>query len=351
MVLKEHYVKYSLVAIIIILGIVIFKESSPFLGGIMGACTLYVLLRKQMLYLTKVKKMKSSMMATLLLFETILCFLIPLGLLIWFIIYQVQYINLNVDTILTPIQRFREFIQAKTNYNILQDENIGTIAAIIPRIGQWVMNSLSSIGINILMMLFILYFMLTGGIRMEKYVYDILPFHQKDKIYMMHEIYMIVKSNAIAIPLLAVIQGGFATLGYYLFSAPNPFAMGLLTGIATIIPIIGTGLVWAPLILYMAITGDYGNAILLLLYSALVITNIDNVARFMLQKKIADIHPLITIFGVIIGISLFGFMGVIFGPLMLSIFILCVNLFKREYLDRDKTHNSPRQSYEKEVNE
>ena len=174
--------------------------------------------------------------------------------------------------------------------------------------------------------------MLIGGRKMERYIYEILPFHRTDKRNVMQEIFIIVRSNAIVIPLLAIIQGGIALFGYYIFGAPNPFIMGILTCIATIMPIIGTALVWAPLVVYMMIIGDWGNAIGLLLYSVLVITNIDNLARFMLQKKIADIHPLITIFGVVIGISLFGFMGVIFGPLLISVFILCVNIFKEEYL-------------------
>ena len=64
-----------------------------------------------------------------------------------------------------------------------------------------------------------------------------------------------------------------------------------------------------------------------------IITQGDNLARFVLQKRMADTHPLVTIFGVIIGLSLFGFMGVIFGPVLLSIFIFCADLFKRRYLD------------------
>ena len=74
------------------------------------------------------------------------------------------------------------------------------------------------------------------------------------------------------------------------------------------------------------------NGLGLAAYALIVITNVDNLIRFMLQKKMADIHPLVTIFGVIIGLSLFGFMGVIFGPLLISVFMLCFNMFKKEYL-------------------
>ena len=84
-------------------------------------------------------------------------------------------------------------------------------------------------------------------------------------------------------------------------------------------------------------SGHWGLAIGLTAYSAIVVAQSDNLIRLFLQKKMANIHPLITIFGVVIGLSLFGFMGVIFGPLLLSIFILCVNLFKIKYLDTDTT--------------
>ena len=167
---------------------------------------------------------------------------------------------------------------------------------------------------------------------MEKYIYELLPFSDTNKKNVLKEINMIVRSNAIGIPLLAVIQGGIATLGYYLFDVPSALLFGFLTCFATVIPIVGTALVWFPLAAYLALSGDWTHAIGLLLYCGLIVTNIDNLIRFILQKKMADTHPLITIFGVVIGLSLFGFMGVIFGPLLLSIFILCVNIFKTQYL-------------------
>ena len=124
-----------------------------------------------------------------------------------------------------------------------------------------------------------------------------------------------------------------ALIGYWIFNVPSPFLFGFLTCFATIIPVVGTALVWFPLALYMALTGDWVNALGLTAYALIVVTNVDNLIRFVLQKKMADTHPLITIFGVVIGLPLFGFMGVIFGPLLLSLFFLFVDMFKKEYLD------------------
>lgn len=175
--------------------------------------------------------------------------------------------------------------------------------------------------------------MLIGGLRMEGYCREILPFNRDVGSSVMREVHMIVRSNAIGIPLLAVVQGVVAFVGYLVFNAPSPLFWGVLTCFATIIPIFGTALIWLPLAGYMALTGDWGPAIGLLLYGGLVVTHVDNVVRFIMQKKMADTHPLVTIFGVFIGLSLFGFMGVIFGPLMLEMFVFCVNIFKKKYLD------------------
>jgi predicted PurR-regulated permease PerM len=194
-------------------------------------------------------------------------------------------------------------------------------------------SSIFDFGVNIVVLLFVLYFMLIGGRRMEEYCREILPFDSSVSGSVMREVHMIVRSNAIGIPLLAVVQGVVAYIGYLIFGAPSPLFWGVLTCFATIIPIFGTALIWLPLAGYMALTGDWGPAIGLLLYGGLVVTQVDNLVRMVMQKKMADVHPLITIFGVFIGLSLFGFMGVIFGPLMLAMFVFCVNVFKRRYLD------------------
>ena len=333
MSMREQYWKFSLITFILVLGIILFKEFTPFMGGVLGAFTIYVLLRKQMFYLTEKRKMRPSIAASLLLGETILCFLVPVGVAAWLLISRAQNINLDTNTIVNTAQHVADLIQQKTGYNILDRNNLLTIAAYLPKVGQSLVGSIGGLVINVIALIFILYFMLIGSRKMENYFYTIIPFNHNNKEKVLHEINMLVRSNAIGIPLLAIIQGVIAMIGYIIFGTPEPLIFGFLTCFATIIPIVGTTLVWVPLAAYMALTGDWVNAIGLTVYAVIIISNIDNLIRLFLQKKMADTHPLITIFGVVIGLSLFGFMGVIFGPLLLAFFLLCINMFKEEYLD------------------
>ena len=330
---KEQYWKYSLIVIILFMGIIIFRQITPFLGGLLGALTIYILVRGQMRYLVEKRKLKRSLSALLITAETIFVFLIPLGLTVWMVVNKLQDINLDPQTYIAPIQQVAEFIKEKTGYDVLGKDTLTFIVSILPRIGQIIMESISSLAINLFVMIFVLYFMLIGGKKMEAYVNDILPFNETNTQEVIHEINMIVRSNAIGIPLLAIIQGGVATIGYLLFGAPNILLLGFLTCFATIIPMVGTALVWFPVAAYLAISGDWFNAIGIAAYGAIVVSQSDNLIRFILQKKMAETHPLITIFGVVIGLPLFGFMGVIFGPLLLALFFLFVDMFKKEYLD------------------
>jgi predicted PurR-regulated permease PerM len=340
MSLKEQYWKYSLIVIIIGLGLVLFWKLTPFMGGILGAATIYIMVRNQMCYLTRRKGWKKNIVAVVLLIESILIFLIPLSLFVWMVVHKVQHMDLNPAGIIQTIEHLSDSIYQKTGYSVLSTTNLNfsTVFLFLQKIGQIIMANISSFVVNMLVLVFVLYFMLVGGTNMEKYIADLLPFDPKNKQYVLEEVNVMVKSNTIGIPLLAIIQGFVAFLGYVIFQAPSPFLFGILTCVATILPIIGTAIIWLPLIIYMIIAGEVWNGVALAIYAIVVISNVDNLARFMLQKKLANIHPLITIFGVVIGLSLFGFVGVIFGPLLLSMFLLCINIFKREYLNPESPH-------------
>lgn len=333
---KEQYWRYSLIAIILFLGTIIFWKFTPFLGGLLGASTIYVLLRNQAFYLIENKHWRKWIMAVVLLLETILLCLIPIGLIVWLLISKFKAINLDPQNLLAAIQHVVDLIQEKTGYNVLSGGNINALVGVLPKIGQALMGSISSFAINVVVLLLILYFMLTSGRKMENYVKEILPFNRRNKKDVIHELYTVVRSNAIGVPVLAILQGGVAMFGYYLFGVPEALLWGVLSCFATIIPVIGVAIIWIPLVLYLGATGHWGMAIGLGVYSLVIVGNVDNLIRSVLQKKMADTHPLITIFGVIIGLSLFGFMGVIFGPLVLSVFVLCVEIFRETYLENHK---------------
>ena len=280
--IREKYWHYSLFVLIVGLGVTIFVELTPFLGGLLGAVTIYVLLRRQMWFLSERRRWRRSLAASLLLGEAVLFFLIPISLIVWMVVDRIQGVTLDPDSILTPVKHVAGLIREKTGYDALQEGNVRSLMAFIPRMGQWIVGGLFDFAVNIVVLLFVLYFMLIGGLRMETYCRELLPFNRRTARSAMREIHMIVRSNAIVIPLLAVSQGVVAYVGYLVFGVSSPLFWGVLTCFSTM----------------------------------------------------ADTHPLVTIFGVFIGLSLFGFMGVIFGPLMLAMFIFCVNIFKRTYLDR-----------------
>lgn len=333
---RLQYWRFSLIGILLVLGYILFREFIPYMGGILRACTIYILVRKQMFKLTEKKKVGRGIAATLILIESILCFLIPLAGAVWLFVSKVQDLNLDPNQLVDGVNHVAKLIQEKTGYNVLLPKNLESVVALIPSVAQIVMNGITGFGINLAVLVLVLYFMLIGGRSMERYIYDILPFSSENKKQVLEEVNIMVKSNAIGIPLLGIIQGVIALIGYYIFKVPTPVLFGLLTAVATIIPVIGTALVWAPLSLYLGLSGEWINALGLAIYAIIIISNADNLIRFMLQKKLADIRPLITIFGVFIGLSLFGFMGIIFGPLLLSMFLLCFNIFKKEYIDKQE---------------
>ena len=332
MSVQEQYWRYALITIILGLGVTIFIKALPYVGGLLGAFTLYILLRNQMFILTERHRFRKGWAAALILIEAIACFLIPISAIVWMIVNKLQGVNLDPNSIIEPAKQFARLIEARTGYNLLVTDNLVKLASWLPKVGQVFMEWIGSFTVNIFVLIIVLYFMLTGGRKMEHYLYGLLPFNQQDGGEILHKIKLIVQSNAIGIPLLALIQGGIATIGYWIFGVPNLLLFGLLTSFATIIPIVGTMIVWVPLTVLQYFDGSLLQAGGLLVYGVAVISQCDNVLRMFLQKKMADTHPLITIFGVIAGLPLFGFMGVIFGPLIVAMFLLFLDMFAKQYV-------------------
>ena len=218
-----------------------------------------------------------------------------------------------------------------TGVQLLTDDNLLTFQRKATTIIPTLLNSSASILSNFAIMFFLLYFLLKSGTLVEKYLGQFIPLKQENVNWLGKETKNIIKANAIGIPVLAIIQGLVATLGYWIFGVQDFGLWGFLTGVFSMVPIVGTAVIWLPLTAYLYSINQTGNALGLLIYAVVLITNIDYVIRLTLLKKFINVHPLVTVFGVIIGIGLFGFWGVIFGPLLISYFIILVKIYMNEF--------------------
>lgn len=333
---RELIWEYALLLLIFLLGIILFRQLQPFLSGVLGALTLYILLRKPCFRLTE-KTGRPTLSASIILICVILFIMIPLSLLVWFIIAKLQQVNWNTEDMLAPARQVIDIVKDRFGIDLISEKSITFVAGKITSLGQSLINGIGDFFINIAAALIVLFFLLTGGRKMEAYLSSLIPMKNINKKETIEKINVMVKSNAIGIPMIALLQGLISWVGYMFFGVPNAFLAAFLTGLCSIVPIVGTTVVWVPMAIYFAVLGLWGKAIGLLVFGIICISQSDNLFRFILQKKLADTHPLITIAGVLVGLQLFGFIGIIFGPLLVSLFLLFLDMFRKEYLEDGNT--------------
>lgn len=328
---RERIWKFTLILLIGITGYLLFQQAKPFMAGVLGAFTLFILLRKPTYRLAG--RMKPGLAVTLMTLAVTLFIIIPLSLLVWLLVSRLQTVNWNPHALIDPAREAIRIIQDRTGFDLFSEKSITFLAGKVTLLGQYIMTGIGDFFLNVLVTILLLFFFLNGGRRLESYIHSLLPFREENKREILDRIRLMVRSNAVGIPLLALIQGLLAWGGYALLNVPNAFLAAFLTGLASVIPVVGTALVWIPLSVYFFVMGMTGKGLILIAFGAIVIGQSDNLIRLILQKKMADTHPLITIFGVIAGLPLFGFMGIIFGPLLVSLFLLFLDLFRKEYLN------------------
>jgi len=320
-----------LLAIILLLGILLIKHFYVFLPGVLGAITLYILSREFYCKLIDKKRWRPGWTALLY----IIFYIIIIGLPVYFAIVLVSpkltaLLNNPVEIILA-LKTFSAKIQDATGFEPFSEENIKAfsqkVANSVPKMLGVTVNLIT----NLLIMFFVLYYMLIHGKKTESFLNGIIPLRKKNLSMLGTETKVMIKANAIGIPLLAIIQGVVGLLGYWIFGVKEFALWGFITGVCSVIPVVGTALVWLPLTVYLFASGNTWQGFGLGLYSVIVLSNIDYIARITVLKKIGDVHPLITIIGVIVGLSMFGFLGLIFGPLLISYFILLVKIYRNEF--------------------
>jgi predicted PurR-regulated permease PerM len=318
------------------LGFLIIRELYTFLPGFMGALTFYILGRERYFKLTEKKIMKPGLTAIVIMLIFFILIASPLYYAIVLVTPRISNVFSHTDELFIGVKALSEKLRHLTGQNILTVENMSSLQSNLSSYIPTFLNSTATILSNLVVMFFVLYFMFTGGRKMEEIILGFIPLHEESIKALAFETKNMVKANAIGIPLISLIQGFTAFLGYKIVGLSDALMWGFLTGVFAFFPIIGTMMIWVPLVIYLYSQGMNMQASVLMLYSLIITGNVDYLARVTLMKRIGNVHPLITIFGVIIGLQLFGFMGFIFGPLIFSYFIVLIKIYAHEFVDSNK---------------
>lgn len=322
-----------LLALLILLIWVVIKQLSFCLPGLLGAVTLYILSRANYFQLVYKKKWRKGRAAGLFIIYYLLMLGLPVFLAITLISPKVNEVLSDPTATIASIKHAVSQVQEKMGIVIASEKSLSgsldKLTAFLPSL----LNSTANLIINLAILLFFLYYMLYYGSEMEKVLYRIIPLKDANTTTLAAETRKIVKANALGIPLISIIQGLTATLGYFIFGVHEWALWGFLTGIFAFFPVIGTMIVWIPLVVYTFATGNSGMAIGLMLYSIIVTGNVDYIARITIMKRMGDIHPVITVLGVIVGLGLFGFIGLIFGPLLVNYIIVLFKIYMNEFVE------------------
>jgi predicted PurR-regulated permease PerM len=322
-----------LLSLIILLLYLVIQELNIFLPGLLGALTLYILSRSNYFQLIYNRKWKKGWAATLFIVYYLFLIGLPVFLAITLISPKINTFLDDPNAIINSAKHSINTIQQKMGFKIVSEANLtnslGKLTTFIPTLLNSTVNLIS----NLAIMLFVLYYMLYYGRDMERILNRLIPLRQENINMLASETKRVVRANALGVPLISIIQGLTATLGYFIFGVNEWGLWGFLTGVCAFFPVVGTMIVWVPLVIYTYAIGDTWNATGLLLYSVIVTGNVDYLSRITLLKRMGDVHPVITILGVIVGLGLFGFIGLIFGPLLVSYIIVLFKIYLNVFIE------------------
>ena len=323
--------QFILIGVILLLAWVLWKELNFLFPSLLGAIALYILLKDPMVWLMKRKHMKDWMAATLLIIATMVIIVVPVWFVIKLLIIKIQPLVSSPDFFTDIFKQINSYVNDELGWTILTQDSLMKMSGKLTAYAQDILSgTLLQVAILVFMYIF-LFFMMINGRRMELFLHRTMPFSKENTGKIMDEVIRMVRSNAITIPSVAFLQGSVALIGYIIFGVNEPLLLGVLTAISSMIPVVGALFVYLPVVIYTLATGSLGAGIGLGLWCFIFVASVDNVARFLLQRKLADVHPIITILGVIVGTKLFGLIGLIFGPLMITLFVVLVKIYFNEF--------------------
>jgi predicted PurR-regulated permease PerM len=301
---------------------------APFLSGLLGAAVLYVIFVKPYERLQRV--MNPGLAAAITLTAALVIIALPLTWLISEVIRQAPDAlrALQNNAVFARIAQIRigDFQVGEELANAS-----GTIASwLSPRVFSVVGGATSAV-LNLVIAFFGLYYMLRSDGTTWSSIRQYIPFSAHTADALRDRFFNVTEATLLGTVLIAVIQGSLVGTGFWIVGLPNPFFWGTVTAFASILPVLGTSLVWFPAVLVLLVQDRYGAAITMLVIGAGIASNVDNLIRPLIYRRVSNIHPMITLVGAFAGVRYFGLLGVLLGPLGIAYLFELLKFYREEY--------------------
>jgi predicted PurR-regulated permease PerM len=298
----------------------------PFIGAMVISLTLAISFRR--LFRKFVKKFggRRGLAATMTILIIIIVVIIPLSLIGTKVFQEISnvYLSYSADNInggfLSQLPQTTNAWLAKYFPGVNLD-----LQVYIQRGAGWLFSNLNNIFSSALKMIFnlfiifiTLFYLFKDGHKLRQLILRFSPLGNQESMIVTNQLELTINSVVKGTIVIAVVQGLLAGVGFALFGISEPILWAILTTIASILPGLGTSLVFLPLVIYLAATGTYGSAIGLALWGLVIVGLVDNFLRPFLLERDIKIHPLLIFLSVLGGLSIFGALGFILGPLILS---------------------------------
>jgi predicted PurR-regulated permease PerM len=240
---------------------------------------------------------------------------------------EIDYIQKVTNVIEKPIQK------VNPDFSVNISQYAGASADWITGHLSTILSSVIGMFTGIILIFISLYFFLKDGEKFKNILIDLSPLKDKYDEEIFVRIKQTIHATVRGVLLVAVVQGILSGIGLWVFGIPNPTLWGSISAVASLVPGLGTAVVFIPAVAYMYIAGNIPFAIGLLLWGALIVGLVDNFLGPYLYSKGGDVHQLIMLFAVLGGLSAFGPIGFIFGPLIISLFFALIDIYQNIILD------------------
>ncbi len=321
---------------IIVLGCVLAYALSAIFSSILGAIVLYVLFRPLYIYMSEKRGWNKGISALLIIVLSLVVIVIPFLLLSFMLINKILGFNTKALPIDSWVDKIDMFTAEHINQPRFAEDTLQKLATYAADLFPSILGSAANIILTLLVLYFMLYFMFVELRKFEAGLLKYAPFSEQHALKFATALKNATYSNVLGQGIISVVQGVLLANGFWIAGIPDPVFWGVVATFISFLPVVGAPTLSIPAGIYLMLLGRTWSGIGIMAYGLLFIGNLDHVLRLVINKRIADTHPIISIIGVFIGLPLFGILGLVFGPVLLSYFILMVQIYETDRMAADR---------------